>query len=92
MYASNSKAFLARVKLLALVMALLVLSGLQISAAQERGPRDVLTAATLKAPVSTRLSSLVPDDVGLLVEVENLGENAQRFLRGSFYRRFEQLQ
>lgn len=39
---------------------------------------------------TARLASLVPDDVGLLIEVENLGENAQLFLRGPFYRRFEQ--
>lgn len=56
-------------------------------AAQERPPGNPALQA---AASSTRLATLVPDDVGLLIEVENLGENAQRFLRGSFYRRFEQ--
>lgn len=39
---------------------------------------------------SARLSTLIPDDVGMVIEVENLGEQSQRFLTGAFYRRFEQ--
>ncbi len=48
-------------------------------------------AAKDAGPVaSTPLAGLVPEDVGLFVEVENLAEHSQRLLRGSFYRRFEQ--
>jgi hypothetical protein len=66
--------------------------GLFIAASGRMALADESLAAARPAAAggSTRLSTLVPDDVGLLVEVENLGEQAQRFLRGSFYRRFEQ--
>lgn len=90
MYTGGSKAIVTRAQFLALAAGWLVVCGLQTSAGQERLAKEALTAATISPPNTARLASLVPDDVGLLVEVENLGENAQRFLRGSFYRRFEQ--
>lgn len=90
MYASCSRAISTRVVLVALAAGLLLTSGQRVADAQQAPPQNAIAPSALHAADSIRLSSLVPDDVGLLVEVENLGENAQRFLRGSFYRRFEQ--